>query len=104
LARCSRLTKEKWGARGLTTNPTGRDNAESKLSFNAREVVPGFEEGIVLMRMTTGSLKLHNFVYGKRLERESYIILRNDVPTRNDHAEMYQFSTGRGGQRCCSID
>ena len=33
-----------------------------------------------------------------------YFILRNDVPTRNDHVEMHQFGTGRGGQRCCSID
>ena len=32
------------------------------------------------------------------------LILRNDVPTRNDHVEMHQFSAGRGGQRCCSID
>jgi hypothetical protein len=30
----ARLRGEKWGIRGLTTNPPRREDAESKLSFN----------------------------------------------------------------------
>ena len=38
----SRFRREKWGAKGLTTAPPKRDDAESKLSFNALGSCCGF--------------------------------------------------------------